>query len=79
MILVRLYKLRFVKKDINNKDVTMNNELLNDLVLSVKKQTLHMLNVIVRQDGNIIAKHDLLCMATGHAECTVMKADWSNS
>ncbi|WP_039833737.1 serine hydrolase, partial [Paenibacillus sonchi] len=114
----------------------MNNELLNDLVLSVKSQNLHVLNVIVRQDGNIIAKHDfkeekptllysvsktftsmavgiaisegyfkisdlvidffpdiqhvpineylkemtihdLLCMGTGHAECPVMKADWS--
>jgi len=36
----------------------MNNELLKDLVLSVKNQNLHVLNIIVRQDGNIIAKHD---------------------
>ena len=36
----------------------MNNELLNDLVLSVESQNLQVLNVIVRQDGNIIAKHD---------------------
>ena len=115
----------------------MNNELLDDLVLSVKSQNLHVLNVIVRQDGNIIAKHDfeeekptllwsvsktftsmavgiaisegyfkindhvidffpdishvrineylkkmtihdLLCMGTGHAECPVVKVDWSN-
>lgn len=115
----------------------MNNDLLNDLVLSVKKQNLHVLNVNVRQEGNIIAKydfeeekanllysvsktftsmavgiaisegyfnlndkvigffpdfsqegiseylkkmtvHDLLCMGTGHEECPVMKADWSD-
>lgn len=115
----------------------MNNVLLNDLILSVKSQNLHVLNVIVRQDGNIIAKHDfekekpallysvsktftsmaigiaisegyfklndhvinffsdiqnmptngylkemtihdLLCMGTGHEECPVMKADWSD-
>ncbi|WP_234882296.1 serine hydrolase domain-containing protein [Bacillus mycoides] len=117
--------------------VTMNNELLNDLILSVNSKNLHVLNVIVRQNGNIIAKHDfeeekpallysvsktftsmavgiairesyfkindhvidffsdiqhdpmneylkemtihdLLCMGTGHAECPVMKADWSS-
>ena len=114
----------------------MENELLNDLVLSVKNQNLHVLNVIIRKDGDIISKydfeeekptllysvsktftsmavgiainegcfkindyvmdffphipqehtseylkkmtiHDLLCMATGHAECPVFKADWS--
>jgi CubicO group peptidase (beta-lactamase class C family) len=38
--------------------VTLNNDLLNDLILSVKKQNLHVLNVVVRQNGNIIAKHD---------------------
>jgi CubicO group peptidase (beta-lactamase class C family) len=38
--------------------VTMNNELLCDLISSVKNQNLHVLNVVVRQDGNIIAKHD---------------------
>jgi hypothetical protein len=38
--------------------VTMNNELLNDLILSVNSKNLHVLNVIVRQNGNIIAKHD---------------------
>lgn len=36
----------------------MNNNLLNDLALSVRNQNLHVLNVIVRQDGDIIAKHD---------------------
>lgn len=36
----------------------MNNDLLNDLVLSVNRQDLHVLNVIVRQDGDIIARHD---------------------
>lgn len=36
----------------------MNIGLLNDLIVSVKNQNLHVLNVIVRQDGNIIAKHD---------------------
>ena len=115
----------------------INNDLLNDLVLSVKNQNLHVLNVIVRQDGNIIAKydfeeekptllwsvsktftsmavgiainegyfkindyvidffpdipnvciseylkkmtiHNLLCLGTGHAECPVLKADWSD-
>lgn len=116
--------------------VNMNNELLNDLIVSVKNQNLHVKNVVVRQEGNIIAKHDfedekpsllwsvsktftsmaigiaisegflklnnhvidfftdipnnrvndyhrkmtihdLLCMGTGHAECPVIKADWS--
>lgn len=115
----------------------MNNDILNDLVLSIKNQNLHVLNVIVRQDGNTIAKydfeeekptllwsvsktftsmavgiaisegyfnindyvtdffpdiphgyinkylkkmtiHDLLCMGTGHVECPVSKANWSN-
>lgn len=114
----------------------MRTELLNDLIASVKKQNLQVLNVVVRQNGNIIAKHDfeeektrllwsvsktftsmavgiaisegyfkindhvidffpslpatqiseflkkitihdLLCMGTGHGECPVMKADWS--
>lgn len=36
------------------------NELLNDLILSVKEQNLHVLNVIVRQDGDIIARHDFV-------------------
>lgn len=36
----------------------MKNELLNDLILSVKNKNLHVLNVVVRQDGKIIAKHD---------------------
>ena len=115
----------------------MRNELLNDLISSAKNQNLHVLNVIIRKDGKIIAKydfeeekptllysvsktftsmavgiainegyfkindsvidffpnipqkllseylkkmtiHDLLCMGTGHAECPVLKADWSN-
>jgi CubicO group peptidase (beta-lactamase class C family) len=115
----------------------MNNELLNDLILLVKKQNLQVLNVIVRQDGNVIAKHDfkeekptllwsvsktftsmavgiameegyfkvsdriidifpeikleqrnenldklkvhdLLCMGSGHADCPINKADWSD-
>ena len=38
--------------------VTMNNQLLNDLILSVNSKNLHVLNVIVRQNGNIIAKRD---------------------
>ncbi|EEM02053.1 Beta-lactamase [Bacillus pseudomycoides] len=117
--------------------VTMNNAILNDLILSVNSKNLHVLNVVVRKNGNIIAKHDfeeekpallysvsktftsmavgiairegyfkindhvidffsdiqhapmneylkemtihdLLCMGTGHAECPVMKADWSS-
>lgn len=36
----------------------MSNGLLNDLVLSVKNQNLHVLNVIVRKDGDITARHD---------------------
>lgn len=36
----------------------MNNNLLNDLILSVKKQNLHVRNVVVRQNGELIAKHD---------------------
>jgi CubicO group peptidase (beta-lactamase class C family) len=36
----------------------MNNDLLNDLVQSVKNQNLHVCNVIVRQDGNIIARYN---------------------
>lgn len=38
----------------------MNNELLNDLILSVKSKNLHVLNVVVRQEGNIIARHDFV-------------------
>ncbi len=115
----------------------MNNEILKDLIVSVKDQNLHVLNVVVRKNGNIIAKydfeeekpillysvsktftsmsvgisisegylnltdkiidffpeskeipmneylkeitiHDLLCMGSGHGECPVMKADWSD-
>lgn len=115
----------------------MDNKLLNDLILSVNSKNLHVLNVIIKQNGDIIAKHDfeeekpallysvsktftsmavgiaisedyfkindhvidffsdiqynsmneylkemtihdLLCMGTGHAECPVMKADWSS-
>lgn len=36
----------------------MNNKILDDLILSVKKQNLQVLNVIVRQNGDIIARHD---------------------
>lgn len=36
----------------------MKENILNDLVLSVKKQNLQVLNVIVRQQGEIIARHD---------------------
>lgn len=36
----------------------MKNNMLDDLIESVKNQNLHVLNVIVRQDGDIIAKHD---------------------
>lgn len=36
----------------------MKENILNDLVLSVKKQNLQVLNVIVRQHGEIIARHD---------------------
>lgn len=36
----------------------MNNELLCDLISSVKSQNLHVLNVVVRQNGNVIAKYD---------------------
>ncbi|WP_195431035.1 serine hydrolase [Clostridium sp. D46t1_190503_E9] len=36
----------------------MSNEILNDLILSVKDQNLHVLNIVVRQNGNIIAKFD---------------------
>lgn len=115
----------------------MNNEILNDLILSVNSKNLHVLNVVVRKNGNIMATHDfeeekpallysvsktftsmavgiairegyfkindhvidffsdiqhdpmneylkemtihdMLCMGTGHAECPVMKADWSS-
>ncbi|WP_040949121.1 serine hydrolase domain-containing protein [Gorillibacterium massiliense] len=38
----------------------MMNNLLNDLVLSVEKQNLQVLNVVVRQDGRIIARHDFV-------------------
>lgn len=115
----------------------MNNKLLDDMILLMNKQNLDVLNVVVRQDGNIIAKHDfveekpillwsvsktftsmavgiamfegyfkindpiidffpeipqekingyakkitihdLLCLGSGHAECPIEKADWSN-
>lgn len=36
----------------------MKNDILNDLVLSAAKRRLHILNVVVRQDGDIIARHD---------------------
>ncbi|EOR27033.1 beta-lactamase [Clostridium sartagoforme AAU1] len=36
----------------------MNNEILKDLIVSVKDQNLHVLNVVVRKNGNIIAKYD---------------------
>jgi len=36
----------------------MKNKMLNDLIQSVKEQNLHVLNVVVRKDGSIIAKHD---------------------
>ncbi len=36
----------------------MKDQLLNDLILSVKKQNLHVLNVVVRQNGEIIARHN---------------------
>ncbi|GMQ56282.1 hypothetical protein AN1V17_06750 [Vallitalea sediminicola] len=114
----------------------MNNKLLDDMILSINKQNLDVLNVVVRQDGNIIAKHDfveekpillwsvsktftsmavgiaisegyfkindpiidffpeipqeklngyaikitihdLLCLGSGHSECPIEKADWS--
>lgn len=36
----------------------MRNNMLDDLIKCVKNKNLHVLNVIVRQDGDIIAKHD---------------------
>lgn len=36
----------------------MKNYILNDLIESVKTQNLHVLNVVVRKDGDIIAQHD---------------------
>lgn len=36
----------------------MKNCILDDLIESVKKQNLHVLNVVVRKDGDIIAEHD---------------------
>lgn len=36
----------------------MGHTLLNDLIQSVQEQHLHVLNVIVRQNGKIIARHD---------------------
>lgn len=36
----------------------MKNCMLDDLIESVKKQNLHVLNVVVRKDGDIIAEHD---------------------
>lgn len=32
--------------------------MLDDLIESVKKQNLHVLNVVVRRGGDIIAEHD---------------------
>ncbi|MCY6369943.1 serine hydrolase domain-containing protein [Clostridium ganghwense] len=36
----------------------MKNYILDDLIKSVKTQNLHVLNVVVRNDGDIIAEHD---------------------
>jgi len=36
----------------------MKNYILKDLIKSIEEQNLHVLNVVVRQDGHIIAKHD---------------------
>lgn len=36
----------------------MKNEMLSDLIQSVKEQNLHVLNVVVRKDGSLIAKYD---------------------
>lgn len=36
----------------------MENSILDDLIESVKTKNLHVLNVVVRKDGNIIAEHD---------------------
>lgn len=36
----------------------MNNSILDDLIESVKIQNLHVLSVVVRRDGDIIAEHD---------------------
>jgi CubicO group peptidase (beta-lactamase class C family) len=36
----------------------MKNEILKDLINTVKDKNLHVLNVVVRQNGDIIAKHD---------------------
>lgn len=36
----------------------MKNDLLHEMILCIKDKNLHVLNVIVRQGGNIIAKHD---------------------
>lgn len=36
----------------------MKNNILDDLIESVQNQNLHVLNVVVRQNGDIIAKHD---------------------
>lgn len=36
----------------------MHNDILNDLISSVKDQNLHVLSVVVRQNSNIIAKYD---------------------
>lgn len=36
----------------------MSKNILNDMILSVEKRNLHVLNVVVRKDGSIIAKHD---------------------
>lgn len=36
----------------------MKNDLLHEMILCIKDKNLHVLNVIVRQGGDIIAKHD---------------------
>lgn len=111
--------------------------ILDELIISAKNENLNILNIVVRQNGEIIDRHDfeeekpvllwsvsktftsmavgiaisenyfklddhiidffpefldksrneyvkkltvhdLLCMGTGHAECPIVKADWSN-
>lgn len=34
--------------------------ILDDLLNSIKKQNLHVLNIVIRKDGNIITKHDFV-------------------
>lgn len=36
----------------------MENNILDDMILSVKRQNLHVLNVVVRKEGSIIARYD---------------------